>query len=498
MPPNRKHTTINLPYNPMEKQAAAHALRAKYRSYSGGWGNGKTSWGCVETFARLHEFPGTKAIVSRKTRPELKSTTWDMLINGDKSQPNGWHGIPKETIEVYNKSDLYLRFKNGSEVYGLPLDDPAKIENYNLGFFWIDQCEEVEEDIFLKFHGRLRQMAGPREGIVTWNPAGHGWLWRRFLDPRRRPKWRKLYKGVEATTFDNPNLPDDYLDQFEGLPDAWLQRFVYGSHEVFVGQIFTDWDQDVHVIQPFHIPSDWPRWMCIDPGMRHEGAVSYVAFDYEGNAYYYRELLRSNQDVKWWSDQIHRMEAESDWGGPEEQIDRRFIGPEAQQRAQTDGRSVVEVFHSYGVFPELADRSPASRISRITERLRARDGHSHPFARTSPSPSLFVFSDCEKLLEYLPQYRWKPQRVNYSEEELPEAPRKKDDHNIDCLGHILVSAADFVPIRESSGRPVDPERALVEEMVEMAWGDGDDDAAEQFTSPEDYYALAHPMLGDNY
>src|SRR5262245_35877102 len=305
---------LDLPYSPLPKQAEAHQINAKYRSFCGGWGNGKTSWGCVETFTTLMEYPGTNCIIARKTRPELKATTWEMFIHGDPSQPTGWHGIPQALIKSLNKTELYLELitpdpTRTSKVWGLPLDDPAKLENFNLGFFWIDQAEEVEEDIFLKFHGRLRQLGAPREGILTWNPAGHNYLWRRFIDPNRSEVFKKQYAAVEATTYDNPNLPDDYLEQFAGLPEAWIQRFVWGSHEVFVGQIFTDWNPEVHIVQPFKIPDNWQRVGCIDPGIRHEGAVSWVARDPAGNCYYYREILQPGQDVTWWANQIFTAES---------------------------------------------------------------------------------------------------------------------------------------------------------------------------------------------
>jgi hypothetical protein len=444
---------ITLPYAPLPKQQEAHGLEAKYRGFCGGWGNGKTSWGCMETFLLLTDFPGITFIVARKTRPELKSTTWDMLMNGDASQPTSWHGIPKETIDFYNKSDLHLKLRNGSQVYGLPLDDPKKLENYNLGGFWVDQAEEIEEDIFLKFHGRLRQLNAPRMGLLTFNPNGHNWLWKRFIDPKRPHKWKKNYKCVEATPFDNPNLPDDYMEQFEGLPEAWYQRFVEGSHEVFVGQIFTDWDPNVHVVQPFRIPSNWERWSCIDPGIRHEGCVSWMARDLEGNAYYYRELLTPNQTVAWWANEVHKAEAEDDLGGPYERIWRRIIGSEAVQRGQTDGKTVISEFHEHGIFPELSDRDPSARISRITEYLRPQSSHVNPFNGGEPAPRLYVFSSCEKLLEYLPQYRWRPQRTNFSEEDAPEKPRKKDDHNIDNLGHILLACDDLPPVEVHQAPP---------------------------------------------
>jgi hypothetical protein len=47
-----------------------------------------------------------------------------------------------------------------------------------------------------------------------------------------------------------------------------------------------------------------------------------------------------------------------------------------------------------------------------------------------------------------------PQRTNFTEEDAPEKPRKKDDHNIDCLGHILVAWVDDLP--EVSGTDVVP------------------------------------------
>ncbi len=467
---------INLPYSPLPKQGEAHALDTKYRGFCGGWGNGKTSWGCVETFTTLMEFPGTNCIIARKTRPELKATTWEMFVHGDVGQPTGWHGVPQQLIKSLNRSELYMELTTPaqgitSKVWGLPLDDPAKLENFNLGFFWIDQAEEVEEDIFLKFHGRLRQLHGPREGILTFNPNGHNYLYRRFIDPNRQESWRTQYSAVEATTFDNPNLPDDYFEQFAGLPDAWLQRFVYGSHDVFVGQIFTDFDPEVHVIQPFHIPSEWQRFGCIDPGIRHEGAISWVARDFEGNIYYYREHLEANRDVSWWANRIFEAEAARDWGGPQEKIDFYMIGPEAQQRAQTDGRSVIDLFNFHGVFPEIADKDPIARISRITEYLRPQEGHRNPFTGMSPAPRLYVFADCAKLQDYIAQYRWRPQRTNYSEEEAPEKPRKKDDHNIDNLGHLLLQL-EYIPIPEHDGEiPAlrDVEKRIVKDLMDESW-----------------------------
>ncbi len=473
-----KTVTLELPYKPNPKQQQFHALSAKYRGFCGGWGNGKTSGGCAEFFIRLMEFPGTNSIIGRKTRPELRTTTWDMLVNGD-TQPTGWRGIPKDLIRVYNKSDLYIELQNGSRIHGLPLDDVRKLENYNLGLYLVDQAEEVEEEFFIKLQGRLRQHGAPREGILLFNPNGHNWLWKRFIDPQRKHAWRGIHKCVEATPLDNPNLPPDYLEQFESLPEHWYNRYVLGSHDVFEGQIFVDWHDAVHVIDPFYIPKDWERWCSIDPGIGHEGAVNWVARDWNNNCYMYREIVKAGEPVDWWVDAITNAEASGDWGGPDEEIFVRLIGRESQQRAQTDGRSVYEIYAEEGMDDlELADRDPIARINRITQRLRPKVGHVRPQwaygdadeegITGDGAPSLYVFRGCEYTIEHLPQYRWRPVRTNFTEETPAEKPRKKDDHTIDNLGHILVAIGDSDPSVPSNSVVVDPDERYADEHFERA------------------------------
>jgi hypothetical protein len=279
------------------------------------------------------------------------------------------------------------------------------------------------------------------------------------------------------------------MDQFEDLPTHWYQRYVLGSHDVFVGQIFVDYNPDIHVIDPFYIPRDWERWCCIDPGIRNEGAVSWVARDYEDNRYYYREIVEAGHDVPWWAEQITEAEQGKDWGGPDEELVWRGIDRASKQRAQHDGGTVFEAYVEEGIDDlELADRDPIARISRISSSLRGRPGHHRPewavtrdnapedgdehgeperlFEVLGRAPKLYVFSDCTKLIEYLPQYRWRPQRTNISEEEPPEAPRKKDDHNIDNLGHILVAMGDSMPEVPDNSKVLSPESREADEHFE--------------------------------
>jgi hypothetical protein len=133
------------------------------------------------------------------------------------------------------------------------------------------------------------------------------------------------------------------------------------------------------------------------------------------------------------------------------------------------------VFEEEGVDGlEIADRDPNARISRITGRLRPKLGHVHPDGYvddqtsdySSGAPTLYVFRDCGKLVDYIPQYRWRPQRTNFTEEDAPEVPRKKDDHNIDNLGHILVAMGDSTPEVPDNSKPLSAEQRELDEHFE--------------------------------
>jgi hypothetical protein len=53
-------------------------------------------------------------------------------------------------------------------------------------------------------------------------------------------------------------------------------------------------------------------------------------------------------------------------------------------------------------------------------------------------PRLYIFQNCVNLIEHVPQYKWKPKPPTQAED-AKEEPLKKDDHDVDALGYILMS-----------------------------------------------------------
>lgn len=430
-----------LDYDPLPKQAAFHGMNDKYRLFTGGWGNGKTSAGCVEALALALEYPGSVGLMCRKTRPELKATTQETFFNGGKGGATGdFQGCPQQLIKTFNKTESKLTLINGSVIHFWPLDDPQKLTNLNLGWYLIDQAEEVTEEMFQMLEGRLRQRNAPRKGMLLANPAGHDWLWRRFV-------WLK-YPGhgyVHATTLDNPNLPADYMAALMKMPEQWRKRFVEGSWDVFEGQIWPEFEPEVHTLNPFIIPDWWEVYEGIDHGRRNPTAVLWTAFDDRGNAFTFDEHYKAGKLVSYHANAI--LERRIIHGEPEATI----IDASASAADPVTGRSVIDEYNDLGIFPQRSERAVIARINRMAEWMRRDPDHPHPLTNeTSPEgwPRWYIFKNCVHLIEHVQQYQWK-KKAPTDERDAPEKPLEKDDHDVDAQGYI------FMARPEPSARPAE-------------------------------------------
>jgi phage terminase large subunit len=427
---------VTITYDPLPKQREFHGSNAKYRFFGGGFGNGKTSAGCAEAFALAMEYPGSSGLIARKTRPELISTTIQTLLHGGGGNPEtDWNGIPQELIRSHNKSQSKITLVNGSIIWYWPLDDPDKLTNLNLGWFLIDQGEEVPEEMFMMLQGRLRQRNAPRKGMVLFNPNGHDWIWRRVVYLAEAYSDHQL---IHAKTTDNPNLPSDYIESLMKYPEAWRKRFMDGSFDVFAGQIWPEYDPELHELTPVPLEDWWEVVEGIDHGRRNPTAILWAAFfsrfghnycfvvdeHYEAGklvSYHAKKLLANRASLG-----ISPL-----W---------TVIDASAAQKDPNTGRSVMDEYWDNGVSVIPSDRHKIARIQRVAEWLQPDPSVPHPITGEFTErgwPRLFIFKNCLNLKEHVPQYKWKPQPPT-KEENAPEEALKKDDHDVDAMGYILM------------------------------------------------------------
>lgn len=409
-------------YKPRPTQTAFHSSPATYRSYLGGYGSGKTLAGAVEAVVTMMEYPGSEGMVARYTFRGLETTSWKVFLGL----------IPPELIKVSTKNPLYVELMNGSYAHGWNLQTDQTMKSLNLSWFWFDEvCEDgIDTRAYFQAAGRRRNPIGPRKGWVTGNPAGKNWVWELFYSDRKK----KDHEGFMASTAENIHLPPDYIAGLYELYDAeMVEKYLAGSFDVMEGLILDTFDTGLHVIDPFIVPPEWPRFRGMDHGLTNPTACVWVASDYDGNLFVYRNYYQRCSIPAENSKAILRLsEGESfDW---------TVIDPEVKKHDST-GQQIIDHYRQAGLLCQTGNNDVKASIALIRKLLQKDLEHKfpaqHPLKGEVGSPRLFITRDCKELIWELTQWKWKQVRPGGIDREMPLA---RHDHAIAALRYLLMRA----------------------------------------------------------
>lgn len=416
----------------LEAQKAFLINNSQYSLFSGGFGSGKTVSLVLKALLISQLMPKNFGLIGRLTYPELRDTTQKTFFE---FCPPSWYA--PENGGVWNKSENYVRLYNGSEIIFRHLDTISEKEllSLNLGWFGIDQAEEIGEGVFQILQSRLRMNTVPRRyGFMICNPAGHNWLWHKF-----HPDSKDRMKGAayfESTTYDNrTNLPEDYIKGMEeSYTEEMKKRFLYGSWDVFEGQVFVEFDPRAHVIDPFEIPPFWDKIVAIDHGLVNPTAVLWGAIDQDGNLFVYDEHYEAGKPVS-----HHAQSIKQHSNG--QQISLTVIDPSTQAKTrEKDGFpfSVIQEYNDYGIYPVPANNDRSASINRIKEFLRIYPDRLHPVTGKMGSPKMFIMRNCEKTIEEVNKYAWRKVR-SLAGKNPQETTTDLDDHTVDALRYMVMA-----------------------------------------------------------
>lgn len=107
------------------------------------------------------------------------------------------------------------------------------------------------------------------------------------------------YEVIQFDSIENPIFPQSQYARAQRTMPSWKFNMIYrGRYDRPAGMIFSDYDNKVHLVEPFTIPKDWPRFVGIDPGPIHT-ATCWIAEDVNKNSFYvYRATLEGNLSSK--------------------------------------------------------------------------------------------------------------------------------------------------------------------------------------------------------
>lgn len=266
--------------------------------FGGARGGGKSHALRTILLLRRFEYPGTNGVIFRKTYPELESNHIRPML---KTWP--------QLKPYWNDTKKLLSLPNGSTLEFAYCANEKDVLNYQGREYQdlaIDEAGQWTETMFRTLHGSNRS-ADPTikpRAMLTANPGGvgHGWLKRLFVNKKYKERERSQdYYFIQSLVNDNKALMDndpDYVHRLNAEPNEALRKaYLYGDWDIAAGQYFSDIRSEIHLVEPFTIPSHWNKFGSYDFGFNHPAAFGYFATDEDGNVYLYREVVQASKRV---------------------------------------------------------------------------------------------------------------------------------------------------------------------------------------------------------
>lgn len=285
--------------------------------------------------------------------------------------------------------------------------------------------------------GRMMQAMTPLRGLR--------WTHRRYVAEPTEDGARRHW----LWTPDNPHMdPEVIARMLARFGDAQRAARERGEFITLEGRIYPQFSRSSHVVRPFPIPPEWPRYRGMDFGVRNPTAVLWGCLSPDDQLIIYREHYQAGWSLKRHAEHIKRMErcescceAQQEAGavceacggsGLSESIVRAWADPSGKQQ-------IVDLRREHRIIFRPAKRSVEVGISAVSERLEG-VAASHIGA---PAPALIIFDTCPKLIREFENYVRAP---DTGKKDGPERPLQRDDHAMDALRYLVMGVRRSVGV----------------------------------------------------
>jgi len=366
-------------------------------------------------------------------------------------------------------------FPSGATLWMTYLDRDEDVKRYQgQAFNWVGFDELTQYPTpypwnYMRSRLRTTSPELPLCMRATTNPGGpgHGWVKKMFIDPSpsNTPFWATdietgnrleypsshsrrgegLFKRrfIPASLFDNPYLTADgeYEANLLSMPEVQRRQLLEGSWDIAEGAAFTEWNRDIHVVNPFDIPHNWVKFRACDYGYGSFSAVLWFAVTPAGQLVVYRELYVSKVLAVDLADMILDLESEDG------QIYYGVLDSSLWHKRGDTGPSLAEQMVSRGCRWRPSDRSKGSRIAGKNElhrRLRMDE--------FTEEADIVFFNTCVHSIAQLPI-------IPLDKKNPEDIDTKSEDHIYDALRYGIMSRPrgdlfSFNPSLEKRGAPM--------------------------------------------
>lgn len=457
--------TDNVTYNPTQEKMLQYSLyypdkRAIYAH--GGVRSGKSFGVCKAALLLAFTYPGSKVLIARDTRVNLKNTTLSTFFGVD---AKGNRVIPEGTYNPkdYNKTEGNLKWVNGSTTFFWGLDKPEDIERVK-STEWsaiiIEEAPGIDiEVITFLLETRLSHAVGPHKLLLTSNTdSGHSDIYRLFYDTHVRDTEDMCEQCAGPCEF--VTIPSNTLENEENLPERYVKRikrleftnpryyrvYVMGEFMEFTKKIFPEFDQNLHVVD---IPPGWKE----PPGTQtvygydhgYSGAPTALLTCKIlpcGTYLFWDEYYETGEHVKTMAD--YMKDNDIFYVHAADPSIRAKTQYKEHKEGQGELQSVQDLYTHYGVTLELANNDVSGGIEKMKSLFLDDPEHQHPFLPDiDHAPFIMIarrdgHNTCPNLTRQIQKYR---NKVNAKGQVNPGKwdPVKEDDHSLDAGRYIVNS-----------------------------------------------------------
>lgn len=425
------------------------------------------------------------------------------MIKNHMEGPQGFRVMLAEWVQ-FGYCDIVgdeIRFYNGSKIYLCHCKDEKhrfKYQGAEIHLLLIDELTHFTELIYRFLRNRVR-MVGIKvpkslEGlfpriVASGNPGniGHLFVKNTFIDKlvpleikRMEPReGGMLRQFIPAKLEDNPSMTEHdplYVHRLEGLGSAELVKAMrHGDWDVVEGAFFDCWSSSMHVLRPFEVPKEWPRfisgdwgsarpfsfgwWAVVSDDYQHDGMILPRGALIRYREWYGMEKDKPNTGLKLTSEQVGA-------GLKKRNIDKVMHGVlDPAAFAEDGGPSHAErILKSSGIAFRRADnkRVPTRGAMGGWDMMRQRfigidpilDEHDKLLAVTQPM--IYVFSTCRDSIRTIPVLQHDDLRPE-------DLDTNGEDHAADEWRYVCMSRPWSKPVSAGGQKPRDAYQPVKEE-----------------------------------
>ena len=372
--------------------------KCKYLLYGGAMAGGKSyvlRWSALYYSIWLAQTYGVRGVpigLFSEDYPTLK----DRQISRIAREFPSYLGELKESKEegfAFFIKEVY----GGGRILLRNLDDPSKYMSSEFAGIFVDELTRNNEQTFQDLRNRLRYPG--IEGVKFMgasNPGGigHGWVRKFFIDKAAYddPEKERFFY-VHASAYDNKYISKDYIHQLESLPPKKRRAYLEGNWDIFEGQVFTEFNREIHVISPL-VPRDAYAlvggldWGYSAPTVLLLGAL--YPQEFEGKRFHrliiYREVDGMEITPEVWSKKWKQI--------LEFQRSKVYGDPAMFNKLQDSSFSISDQFKREGIY---IHKSTNNRLNGITT--------IHNWLNIAPDgfPFMQITDNCTRLIKTLPE-----------------------------------------------------------------------------------------------